>query len=126
MTTPLQMFSPNSILVPPSSNSAHIQLFLLSLDYMSQKKLHNFKFYKLESVYTGLLFFISYLCCLYHCYSLLHLFIYLFTYSIIHSFIHSFVLGLIKSLNPQHYIASNIRMIGEQRTGNYLAARGWP
>jgi hypothetical protein len=44
----------------------------------------------------------------------------------IYLFIYSFSLGIIKSLNPQHYIPSNDRMISEQRTGNHLAARGWP
>jgi len=43
----------------------------------------------------------------------IYLFTYLFVHSFIHSFICSFVLGLIKSLNPQHYIASQVRMISE-------------
>lgn len=98
MTTSPQMFLPSSILVPPSLNSAHISSFFyfpgitwvrrncITLNFISEE----------VSVQGCYFLFLSLL-------FILLLQPAIFIYLVIHAFIYSFVLGLIKTLNPQHY-----------------------
>jgi hypothetical protein len=106
MTTLPQVLSPSSILLPPSSNTAHIKKHnyfnFFTFLKLHDLKLGNLKSHKPGSVSAGLLllYFLSpFIIALLQPATFIYLFIYMysFIYSFIHSFINCFVLGLITS-----------------------------